>query len=72
MYTLSQTSSVESMIFPKNGLTAALETKMSMPPHFSTVLTRETQHLASYCIAVIKVCCKGCLFQILPCVLMPV
>lgn len=32
-YTLSQTSSVESMMLPKNGLTAALDTRISIPPH---------------------------------------
>lgn len=35
--TLSQTSSVESKMFPKNGLTAALDTRISIPPHCSRV-----------------------------------
>lgn len=35
--TLSQTSSVDSNMFPKKGLTAALDTRMSIPPNFSRV-----------------------------------
>lgn len=38
--TLSQTSSVESMMFPKKGLTAALDTRISIPPHWSRVYFR--------------------------------
>lgn len=34
---MSQTSSVESMMFPKKGLTAALDTRISIPPHCSRV-----------------------------------
>lgn len=34
---LSQTSSVQSMMFPIKGLTAALDTRISIPPHCSRV-----------------------------------